>query len=211
MRYFDTHAHLDDDVAEAEAEDARQAGVRGDRQQHRARQPDQRQRGIERLHRLHDRGRDVHVFGGAVVERAVQLDVRDRHAAVLRKCGERRQLVRDAACDGVGRIAGFAPAEVFAIGVAGMRAGSDAMRGTQSQRRADRVRVAGMRAAGDVGGRDQRHELGVVAAAFAEVAVEVDGGQGGHSSVGSSSQRSPRRIASAVLAIGASACRYWRA
>ena len=64
--------------------------------------------------------------------------------------------------------------KVLAIGITRMCAGTDAMRGAEPERCAHAGDVTGMRAAGNVGRTDERHDIGIVCAAFAEVAVEVD-------------------------------------
>src|SRR5262249_50529761 len=50
----------------------------------------------------------------------------------------------------------------------------DAVLAGQLQGHERRGQVAGVPAAGDVGGGDHRHQLGVVGAALAQVAVEID-------------------------------------
>src|SRR5690606_9600609 len=82
--------------------------------------------------------------------------------------------------------------------VAGMGAGGNAMLPAQAQRGAHRGLVPGVPTAGDVGGADQGNDPGVVAAALAQVAVEVD--RAGHRHVSSAS----RRRASRALAAAAS-------
>src|SRR5437764_13092487 len=68
----------------------------------------------------------------------------------------------------------FTPAEVFAIREAGMRPGLHAVPGGRDEGRVSRSGVAGVEATGDVRRGDERHELGIERAAFAEVAIEID-------------------------------------
>src|SRR5205823_1905970 len=65
-------------------------------------------------------------------------------------------------------------AEVRAVEEARVGPGADAVAGGKGEGREGRARVAGVPAAGDVGGRDQPHQFVVVGAALAEVAVQVN-------------------------------------
>ena len=79
----------------------------------------------------------------------------------------------------------LAPAKILAVGEAWMRADGNAVFLRQRDRGLHRCRVTGVGAAGDVGRSDERHQFGVVAGAFAEVAVEVDA----HSFIGRHAER----------------------
>ena len=68
----------------------------------------------------------------------------------------------------------FAAAEVFAVGVTGVRADGDAVLVGQRERPRDLARPAGVQPAADVRGRDERHQLGVEAGPFTQVRVQVD-------------------------------------
>jgi hypothetical protein len=68
----------------------------------------------------------------------------------------------------------LAPAELFAVGITRMRAYMHAMPGRQLERGMRRRRIAGVEAATDIGGGNERHQLWIAAAAFPQVAVQVE-------------------------------------
>ena len=90
------------------------------------------------------------------------------------QAGQRPDLIDAVLVDLLFGLVQFAAAEVFAVGEAGVGAGVDAVTDGGAQGGQCVGRAAGVEAAGDVGRRDERHQLGVERAAFAEVAVEVD-------------------------------------
>ena len=90
-----------------------------------------------------------------------------------------------------------APAEPLAVGQTHVRAHGHPVPGGQRDALPHRARVAGVRAAGDVGRGDQRHHLGVGAVAvdaeaLAQVAVDVhDARCRGHGAAGPATARGP--------------------
>src|SRR2546421_3183477 len=64
--------------------------------------------------------------------------------------------------------------EVGLVGIPGVRADRDAMLHRELDRLPHGVVIAGVAATRDVGGGDEPHQLGIVARALSEVAVDVD-------------------------------------
>ena len=124
------------------------------------------------------------ILGGHVVHRAVGLDVAKRHARSGAERAERADLILDIRLDLGGRRGDIAPAEAHEVRVARMCADVHAVFLAGGDGLLHDERIAGVIAAGDVGGGDVRddgavHPDGVCAEAFAQVAVEVDGWHGG--------------------------------
>ena len=114
-----------------------------------------------------------------VVERAVRLHVAQRHARVGGERRDRPDLVDDRRLELGRRHVEVAPPEPDEVRVAGMSAHGDAGGRREPDRPLDRQRVAGMGAAGDVDARDERDERLVVAhrprpQALTDVRVQVD-------------------------------------
>ncbi len=104
----------------------------------------------------------------------MRLDVGERYANCTSQTPQRADLIdalledlRLGACQ-------FTTTEMLAVGKSRMRADLHAMLCRQAQRGVSRRWVAGMEAAGDVGRRDERHQLGIVRAAFTEITIEID-------------------------------------
>ena len=139
-----------------------------------ARQPHQNQRRIEILHRLRDGVGKRGVFRGRVIEHAVRLHVRQPAAFGAGDSGERADLIERLGVNRFWRQLHRRAPEIFTIREARMRAHRHAVRQRQPHALAHGLRIARMEAAGDVGGANQRHQLRVVAAAFAEIGVEIN-------------------------------------
>ncbi len=151
----------------------------GGREQPRAGQAEHGQRAARQSHPGHDGTGLVVVVDGAVVERAVRLDVGDGGPGGLGEDPERADLVRHLGGQFAGRDVHGAPSEARQVAVGDL--GPDphpALRGEVADATHHRG-VARVEAAGDVGAGDDG-EQGVVvgegpaAEAFTEICVEVD-------------------------------------
>lgn len=130
--------------------------------------------GIVVAYRAHDGLAQLCVAHGHVVERAMRLHMGQLAALCPDDAIERADLVQHVGVNGLGVALHLGTAKVVAIGKARVRADGDAV----GQRPLDGLQhgggIAGVPAAGDIGRTDQREQRFVVAAAFAEVGVEVD-------------------------------------
>jgi hypothetical protein len=102
------------------------------------------------------------------------LDVTQLDADRVRQSREGANLVQAKLEDLVFLQREFTPAKVLTVGVTGMRTNLNTMFQRQPKRGMRRRRVARMEAAADIGGRDQRHQIGVRPAALTQIAVQVD-------------------------------------
>ena len=111
------------------------------------------------------------------VQRAMRLDVAERHTLAEQDAGQRTDLVPHHGQQFIGRDAHLTPAEALEIGQRRMGAYVHAVLLGQQHRRAHDARIRGVEAARDVGHRDVLHECRVVAEAvdtkaFAHVGID---------------------------------------
>ncbi len=112
-----------------------------------------------------------------VVQRAVRLDIGELGAGRAAEGAQRAELIQHQGGDILRRAAQVTPPEALQVGIGGMRADGHAMPHGQGHAALHDQRVAGVKAAGQVGLVDQRHGVLVVAhapgaVALAHVAVE---------------------------------------
>ena len=110
------------------------------------------------------------------------LDMAQHHALLAGDAVQGFDLLTQLALQEHGRQIQRASAEVFAVGIAGVGAGRHAEAPAGAQRGAHALRVAGMPATGDRGRADALQQRVVIAAALADVGVQVDQASG-HPSV----------------------------
>lgn len=121
----------------------------------------QHQRGLQVAQRLHQAARQGFVARGAHVERAMRLDVLQAQAIEAGEFAQRADLVDDVVDQALGVLVQVAAAEADQVAKAGMRADADAMLARHHHGAVHDVGIAGVKAGGDVGRADQRHD-GVV-------------------------------------------------
>ena len=139
-----------------------------------AREAEEDQARIDRLHRGGDGVREGGVAGGLIVKCAVGFHMGERDAHFTGQALKGKKLFGDELKDIGGGEREFEAAEVCGVRIAGMRAHGDAVLAGERERVAHGGFVAGMGAAGDVCGGDERHQFGVVWRAFAEIAIQVE-------------------------------------
>ena len=119
------------------------------------------------------------VLGGHIVEGTVRLEVGHLQAGV----GGHRLQGADLIGDHVLKVAGVhldaPPTETPKVIEAGMHADADALLLGQHAQPMHGVGIAGMKAAGDAGGLDDLHQVGIVAdivgpPAFGDIGIEID-------------------------------------
>jgi hypothetical protein len=115
------------------------------------------------------------------VERAVRLDVLQRHAGQPREFAQRAELVDHVVHQLVGRCIDMAAPEAHEVAKARVRADAHAVFPGQQHRLAHDVRITRMKACGDIGRADQRHQFlvhtiadGPWTEAFAHVGVQIN-------------------------------------
>jgi hypothetical protein len=119
-------------------------------------------------------GRERRVARGHVVQGTVRLDVLELRAFLGRDAGNQRDLREHEVLGLNGRDRDLTPAEILAIGESGMGANGHAVRAGHANRGTNDVGAARVESRGHARGRNRRHQPLVVAAAFADVRVQVN-------------------------------------
>ncbi len=113
-------------------------------------------------------------FAALVIQHPVRFHMREPAALGARNGRERADLVKRLGVNGLRRQLHRRAPEVFAVRKARMRADGHAVRQRQPHALAHGLRVARVKPAGDIGRANQRHQQRVVAAALAEIGIQIN-------------------------------------
>ena len=126
---------------------------------------------IDRGNGVGDEPCNICIAGREIIERSMRLDVTHFGTSFAADVPQCRYLSNDLIKKLCVRNIVRDPAEILLIGISGVSADCNAVLHGKRNRRPHRLDITGVSAAGDIRGSDQRHQLCVVSAALAQIAV----------------------------------------